>query len=57
MFEEDNAKVQKEKDQFLVEKTTVKEAVTTTLRSMTRLAQEEEESTEIQVEKLAEAIQ
>jgi hypothetical protein len=41
MFEEDNAKVQKEKYQFLVEKTTVKEAVTTTLRSMMRLAQEE----------------
>jgi hypothetical protein len=34
MFEEDNAKIQKEKDQLLTEKTAVKEAVTKALRSV-----------------------
>jgi trimethylamine:corrinoid methyltransferase-like protein len=57
MFEEENAKVQKEKDQLLAEKTAIKEAVTKALRSVSGLAQEEEESTEIQVGKLVEAIQ
>jgi hypothetical protein len=57
MFEEDKAKIQKEKDQLLAEKTVVKEAVTKSLRSVSGLAQEEEESTEMQVGKLAEAIQ
>jgi trimethylamine:corrinoid methyltransferase-like protein len=57
MFEEDNAKIQKEKDQLLTEKTAVKEAVTKALRSVSGLAQEEQESVEIQVGKLVEAIQ
>jgi hypothetical protein len=57
MFEEDKKKIQKEKDQLLAEKIGVKEAVTRALRSVSGLAQEEEESTEIQVGKLAEAIQ
>jgi hypothetical protein len=56
-FEEDKEKMQKEKDQLLAEQTVVKEAVTRALRSVSGLAQEEEESTEIQVGKLAEAIQ
>lgn len=42
---------------MLSEQTAVKEVVTKTLRSVLGLAQEEEESTEIQVRKLAEAIQ
>jgi hypothetical protein len=57
MFEEDKAKMQREKDQLLTEKTVVKEAVTKELRSVSGLAQEEPESTEMQVGKLAEAIQ
>jgi phosphopantetheinyl transferase (holo-ACP synthase) len=57
MFEEDKAKIQKEKDQLLAEQTAVKEAVTKALRSVSGLAQEEEESVEIQVGKLVEAIQ
>jgi hypothetical protein len=57
MFEEDKEKIQKEKDQLLAEQTVVKEAVTKALRSVSGLAQEEEESTEMQVGKLAEAIQ
>jgi hypothetical protein len=49
--------MQKEKDQLLAEKTVVKEAVTRALLSVSGLAQEEPESTEMQVGKLAEAIQ
>jgi hypothetical protein len=49
--------MQKEKDQLLTKKTMIKEAVTKSLRSMSSLAQEEEESVEIQVQKLTEAIQ
>jgi hypothetical protein len=49
--------MQKEKDQLLTEQTAVKEAVTKTLRSVSGLAQEEQESVEIQVGKLVEAIQ
>jgi hypothetical protein len=56
-FEQNNAKIQEEKDQLLIEKTLVKEAVTRALLSMPSLAQEELESTEMQVVKLAEAIQ
>jgi hypothetical protein len=52
MFEEDKEKMQKEKDQLLAEKTVVKEAVTKALRSVSGLAQEEPESTEMQVGKL-----
>jgi hypothetical protein len=57
MFEEDKAKIQKEKDQLLAEKTAVKEAVTKELRFVSGLAQEELDSVEMQVGKLAEAIQ
>jgi hypothetical protein len=57
MLEEDNAKIQKEKDQLLTEKTAVKEEVTKALRSVSSLEQEEQDSTEIQVGKLPEAIQ
>jgi hypothetical protein len=57
MFEEDKEKMQKEKDQLLAEQTVVKEAVTRALRSVSGLAQEEPESTEMQVGKLVEAIQ
>jgi TolA-binding protein len=42
---------------LVAEKTAVKEVVTKALRSMSGLAQEEQESTKIQVGKLAEAIQ
>jgi hypothetical protein len=56
-FEQNNAKIQEEKDQLLTEKIVIKEAVTKALHSVSGLAQEEEESTEIQVGKLAEAIQ
>lgn len=57
MLEEEKEKIQREKDQLLAEKTTVKEAVSKELRSVSSLAQEEHESVEIQVMKLAEAIQ
>jgi hypothetical protein len=56
-FEEDREKIQKEKDQLLAEKTVVREAVTRALRSVSGLAQIEEETTESQVGKLVEAIQ
>jgi hypothetical protein len=51
MFEEDKEMMQKEKDQLLAQKTTVKEAVTTTLHSMGP-GTKEPESVEIQVGKL-----
>jgi hypothetical protein len=57
MFEEDNAKVQKEKYQLLTEQNVIKEAVTKELLFLLGLAQEEEESVEIQVGKLIESIQ
>jgi hypothetical protein len=57
MFEEDSVRIQEEKYQLLVEKIVIKEAVTKSLLSMSVLAQEEEDSTEIQVGKLVEAIQ
>jgi hypothetical protein len=57
MFEEDKEKIQKEKYQLLAEQTTVKEEMTKSLRSVLGLEQEEQESTEIQVGKLVEAIQ
>jgi hypothetical protein len=56
-FEEDRENIQREKDQFLIEKIGVREAVTRALRSMPGLAQMEEETIEIQVGKLLEAIQ
>jgi hypothetical protein len=55
-FKEDKEKIQKEKDQLLAEQTVVKEAVTRALHSMSGLAQMEEETTEIQVGNLVEAI-
>jgi hypothetical protein len=57
MLEEDKVKIQREKDQLLAEQTVVKEAVNKALRSVPGLAQEEHESVEVQVVKLAEAIQ
>jgi hypothetical protein len=56
MIEEDKVKIKREKDQLLAEKTTVKEVVRRTLRSVPSLAQEENEAVEVQVMKLAEAI-
>jgi chromosome segregation ATPase len=56
-FAEDRAQIQKEKEQLLMEQIGVKEAVTRALRSVSGLAQMEEETTESQVGKLVEAIQ
>jgi chromosome segregation ATPase len=56
-FEEDREQIQREKDQLLMEQIGVREAVTRALRSMSGLAQMEEETTESQVGKLVEAIQ
>jgi hypothetical protein len=57
MLEEDKEKIQREKDQLLAEQTAVKEVVSRALRSVPGLAQEEHEAVEVQVMKLAEAIQ
>jgi hypothetical protein len=57
MFKEDKARMQKEKDQLLIEQTMVKEAVTKSLRSVSGLANEEEESAYIQVGNIIESIQ
>jgi hypothetical protein len=57
MLEGDKAQIQKEKDQFLTEQTTVKEVVRKALRSMPGLAWEKHEAVEVQVMKLAKAIQ
>jgi hypothetical protein len=56
-FEEEKEKMQKEKDQLLAKQTDVREEVTRALHSVLGLAQEEPESTEMEVGKLAEAIQ
>jgi hypothetical protein len=56
-FEEDKEKMQKKKDQLLVEQTVVREAVTRELLYVPGLAQVEEETFKIQVGKLVEAIQ
>jgi phosphopantetheinyl transferase (holo-ACP synthase) len=56
-FEQNNAKIQEEKDQLLAEKTAVKEAVTKTLRYVSGLAQKKLKLTDMQVGKLVEAIQ
>jgi hypothetical protein len=45
-FEEDKEKIQKEKDQLLVEQFVVREAVTRVLRSVSGMAQMEEETIE-----------
>jgi phosphopantetheinyl transferase (holo-ACP synthase) len=55
-FDQNNAKIQEEKDQLLTEQTAVKEAVTKALHVVSGLAQEELESDEIQVGKLDEVI-
>jgi hypothetical protein len=57
MLEGDKVKIQREKDQLLVEQTAVKEVVRKALRSVPGLAQEEHEAVEVQVTKLTEAIQ
>jgi F0F1-type ATP synthase membrane subunit b/b' len=44
MFEEDKEKIQKEKDQFLAEKTVFKEVVTKSLHSVLGSTQEEHEA-------------
>jgi hypothetical protein len=56
MFEEDNLRIKEEKDKLLVEKIVIKEIVTKALLSMLGLVQKEEDSLEIQVGKLVEAI-
>jgi phosphopantetheinyl transferase (holo-ACP synthase) len=57
MLEEDKVKMQREKDQLLAEQTAAKEAVNKALHFVSGLAQGEHESVEVQVVKLAEAIQ
>jgi hypothetical protein len=56
-FEEDREKIQRQKDQLLVEQTTVKEELDRALSSLLGLAQMEEETTKIQLGNLAKAIQ
>jgi hypothetical protein len=56
MLEEEKMKIQKEKDQLLVEKTIVKEVVSRELCFVLGLAQEEHEAVKVQVRKLVEAI-
>jgi hypothetical protein len=55
-FEYNNTKIQEEKCQLLAEKNAIKEAVTKSLFSISGLAQEEPESTDMKVGKLIEAI-
>jgi hypothetical protein len=57
MLEEDKVKIQREKDELLIEKIVVKEVVSRELHSVSGLAQEEHEAVKVQVMKLAEAIQ
>jgi hypothetical protein len=57
MLEEDKEKIQREKDQLLADQTAVKEMVRKELHFVPGLAQEEHEEVEVQVMKLAEAIQ
>jgi hypothetical protein len=57
MLQEDKVKLQREKDQLLAEQNVVKEAMNKSCRSVPGLAQEEQESVEVQVAKLAETIQ
>ena len=57
ILEEEKVKIQREKDQLLTEQTAVKEVVSRTLRSVPGLTQEENEAIEVQVMKLAKAIQ
>jgi hypothetical protein len=56
-FEEDRQKTQREKDQLVTEHIGFRKAVTRSILSMPGLEQMEEETTESQVGKLAEAIQ
>ena len=57
MLEGDKAKIQKEKEQLLAEQIAIKEVVSKALCFVPGLAQEEHEAVEVQVTKLAEAIQ
>jgi len=56
-FEEDREQIHREKDQLLVKQIAVKETVARALRSMSRLAQMEEETVESQPGKLTQSIQ
>jgi hypothetical protein len=56
-FEVDREQIQKEKDQLLAEQIGIKEAMNRALRSVSGLAQMEEETADSQVEKLVEPIQ
>jgi hypothetical protein len=57
MLEGDKANIQREKDQLLGEKIVVKEVVSKALRCVLGSTQEEHEAVELQVTKLAKAIQ
>jgi hypothetical protein len=57
MLEEEKVQIQREKDQLLAKKTTVKEVVRRTLLSMPGLEHEEHEVVEVQMTKLSKAIQ
>jgi hypothetical protein len=56
-FVEDRVQIQKEKEEILIEQMGLKEEVTISLRSVSGLAQIEEDTMESHVGKLAEAIQ
>jgi hypothetical protein len=56
MLEEDKEKIKREKDQLLTDQIAVKEVVSRALRSVPGLAQEENETVELQVMKFVEAI-
>jgi hypothetical protein len=57
MLEEEKEKIQREKDQLLADQTAVKEFVRKSLHSMPGSTQEDHEAVEVQVTKLAEAVQ
>jgi uncharacterized protein (UPF0305 family) len=57
MIQEEKSQLQREKEQFLAERAMVKEVVNKSCRFVPGLAQEEQESVEAQVVKLAETIQ
>jgi hypothetical protein len=57
MLEGEKAQIQKEKNRFLTEQTAFKEVVRKELLSMLGLEWEEHEAVEVQVTKLAKAIQ
>jgi hypothetical protein len=57
MLHEEKSHLQREKEKFLIERATIKEVVSKSCHSVPGLAQEEQESIEAQVVKLAETIQ